>query len=413
MVTVFPELQTERDVLRRLAGRLMELAHLPEMATRQRQWTALKDLRPERPMVFFETTSLEDYVVDEELHCQDPALRGVEKFMRWQIRHAEEVGDDIVIEPCWKIPWQVSGTNYGVEIQSTHAQDSAGQQHGYSFTHPIHTPDDLQRLTPRTWTVDREATRRWAARLDELFGDILPVVITGIGFVHSALTQDAYKLIGNDNLLMWPYDEPEAIHRLMAYLREDRKAYFTWLQQEELLGLNNDWTFHGSACGYTTDLPQAGYAGTPRLRDLWSWMESQETTMHSPEMFSEFFLPYMAEVAGLFGLIYYGCCEPVHDRFAMVREAIPHVRGVSVSPWCDKPQIAELLGKRHIFSRKPNPSPMSGATPDWEALEQDLDATLDAAKDCHLEFIYRDVYRINGDRPRLRKWVELVRSRIG
>ncbi|MGC8780096.1 MAG: hypothetical protein ACP5UQ_04440 [Anaerolineae bacterium] len=49
----------------------------------------------------------------------------------------------------------------------------------------------------------------------------------------------------------------------------------------------------------------------------------------------------------------------------------------------------------------------------WDELEQDLDETLAAARDCNLEIIYRDVYRINGDRPRLTKWVQMVRSRIG
>jgi hypothetical protein len=42
-----------------------------------------------------------------------------------------------------------------------------------------------------------------------------------------------------------------------------------------------------------------------------------------------------------------------------------------------------------------------------------MDETLAAARDCNLEIIYRDVYRIHGDRPRLRRWVELARSRIG
>jgi hypothetical protein len=51
--------------------------------------------------------------------------------------------------------------------------------------------------------------------------------------------------------------------------------------------------------------------------------------------------------------------------------------------------------------------------PDFAVLEKDLDDTLAAARDCSLEIIFRDVYRINGDRPRLRKWVDLVRSRIG
>jgi hypothetical protein len=129
-------------------------------------------------------------------------------------------------------------------------------------------------------------------------------------------------------------------------------------------------------------------------------------------MFDEFFLPYMAEVAGLFGLVYYGCCEPVHDRWDRLRRAIPHIRAVSISPWCDMRAMAEQLGRDCVFSRKPRPAPISGNSADWDALEKDVDETLAAARGCNLEIIFRDVYRIGGERGRLRKWVDMVRSRI-
>jgi hypothetical protein len=223
-----------------------------------------------------------------------------------------------------------------------------------------------------------------------------------------------FRLIGNDNLLTWPYDAPEALHAVMATLRDDRLVYYRWLEAEGLLGLNNDSHIVGSGSpGYTTALPAAGYAGQARLRDLWIWMESQETTMISPRMFAKFYLPYMAEVAADFGLVYYGCCEPVHDRWDMILAAIPQVRAVSISPWCDMKFMGEQLGKTCIFSRKPKPWFLSGDQADWDALEKDVDETIAAARDGCLEILYRDVYRINGDRMRLRRWVDLVRSRIG
>jgi hypothetical protein len=401
------------DCLRRLATRWMELANQPVMGERKRLWTALKDLHAERPMVLFETWTLESYVAEDELVCTDPLFRGVELNMRWSIRQAEEVGDDIVLEPCWRVGWSVRGSGYGVEIRAHHAQDSEGGAVGYAYDHPIKTPEDLDRLRPQTWQVDREATHRVVERLSEAFGDILPTVLHGTSSLHAGLTGDAFRLIGNDNLLTWPYDAPEALHRLMAYLRDDRLAYFRFLEREGLLGLNNHWTFVGSGSpGYTTALPSPGYDGRARLRDLWVWMESQETTCISPAMFDEFFLPYMAEVAGLFGLVYYGCCEPVHDRWDRLRRAIPHIRAVSISPWCDMRAMAEQLGRDCVFSRKPRPAPISGNSADWDALEKDVDETLAAARGCNLEIIFRDVYRIGGERGRLRKWVDMVRSRI-
>jgi hypothetical protein len=235
-----------------------------------------------------------------------------------------------------------------------------------------------------------------------------------VGAPLPALSAELFRLIGNDNLLTWTFDAPEALRAAIAYLRDDRLAHYRWLESEGLLAPNTDNQLVGSGSpGYTTALPSTPPAGGTRLRHLWAWVESQETTMISPAMFADFYLPAMAEIASLFGLVYYGCCEPVHDRFDRISAAIPHARAVSVSPWCDQPRIAEMLGRTRVFSRKPKPWLLSGASPDWRGLEEDLDGTLAAARGCSLEIIYRDVYRIDGDRPRLRRWTDLVRSRVG
>ncbi len=404
---------SDREVLRRLASRWMEVAAQPVMPERARLWGALKDLHGERPMVLFETWSLENYVDGSELECTDPQWRGIEWHMRHVIRHAEEVGDDMVVEPVWRMGWHVQGTGYGVEIHSEHATDSQGGSVGYRYKHPIATPGDVARLVPQSWSVDRDASERSAARADDLFGDILPVSLCGATSIHAGLTGDCFRLIGNDNLLTWVYDAPEAVEQVMAYLADDRIRHHAFLEQEGLLALNNNTTHVGSGSpGYTSALPAADYAGRARRKDMWIWMESQETTAISPRMFASRFLPHMARAAEPFGLVYYGCCEPVHDRWEAIRAAMPQVRAVSVSPWCDMPLLAGKIGREVVFSRKPTPAPISGPSPDWEVLEADARATLAAASGCNLEFVFRDVYRI-GDRQRLAQWVAMVRRLSG
>jgi hypothetical protein len=39
--------------------------------------------------------------------------------------------------------------------------------------------------------------------------------------------------------------------------------------------------------------------------------------------------------------------------------------------------------------------------------------TLSAAKDCSLEFCFRDIYTIDGDRSRLSRWVRMTRAMMG
>ena len=402
---------TEKEVLRRLATRWMELAALPVMAERRRLWTALHDLRGERPMVLFETDFLENYVAETELECTGPELRDIEKQMRWMIRHVEEVGDDVVLEPFYRVYWDIEATDYGVPLQAEHARDVLGGDVAYVYEHPIKTPDDIGKLRPRAWCVDHEKTLRRLEMLQGCFGDILPVSLHGTGSHIAALTQDLFKLTGNDNLMQWTYDEPAALHQIMAYLRDDRLAYYGWLERSGLLGYNHTgWELCGSGSpGYTTGLPQPDADGKPRLSDIWIWMESQETTTISPRMFGEYFLPYMADVSRHFGLVYYGCCEPVHDRWDMIIKAMPNIRSVSVSPWCDQRLMAQKLGHDYVFSRKPKPWLITGNNPDWDALQADARETVTAARDCNLEVVYRDVYRI-GERGCLKRWTEIVRS---
>jgi hypothetical protein len=125
------------------------------MAERKRGWRALHDLRPERPMILFETDTVEDYVAPDELVCEDPVLRAVEATMRENLRHFEEVGDDIVLEPWYRLGWDLDDSGWGVEVIQIPTDGI-----GYTFNFPIREPADAARLRPRTFSVDREGTER-------------------------------------------------------------------------------------------------------------------------------------------------------------------------------------------------------------------------------------------------------------
>lgn len=414
----------EVQVLRNLAARWLEHAGKPVMEERRRQWQAVKDLRAERPMILVETCMLPDYISPDELVCEDPYLRNIEKSLFEIVRHADEIGDDIVVEPYFRIPWDIEISDYGVPIVATHVQAIDGSDVGYSFNFGVQSEEDFKKLHLRTRKVNREETARQKEMLEDIFGYILPVKVAGydpfdldpgyrpwLGNLFGGLTMDLFKLIGNHNLLLWVYDNPQLIHKLMVLIRDDRQAHFRFLEQEGLLYQNLDtWMPCNGSYGFVSDLPPCGEYQEVRLKDCWCWTESQESEPISPTMFNEFFLPYIAEVTRPFGLTYYGCCEGLDDRFEYVRDAIPNLRVVSVSGWSDLFKMGEMLCKKYVYSRKPTPANISGPNPYWDLLEKDVRDTLAAAKDCHLEFCYRDIYTINGDRPRLRRWVEMTRA---
>ncbi len=144
----------DRAVIRDLARQWSEWAARPVMAERKRLWRAVHDLRAERPVILFETSSVDGFVSLSELRCTDPLLRAVERDMRDTIRHAEEVGDDVVVEPYFRIGWQLELSDFGVQVETRPTTNSDGSTSlGYTFNFPIAAPRDAVRLKKRAIAV--------------------------------------------------------------------------------------------------------------------------------------------------------------------------------------------------------------------------------------------------------------------
>ena len=341
----------------------MEWAAQPVMEERKRLWRAVHDLRAERPVILVETDWIEGYVADSELQCEDPFLRSVERSMRVKLRQAEELGDDIVFEPHYQLGWRMQFSDHGVPVEIRSAV-CPQKSIAYSFSFPIATPEDVHKL--KTADVCRRSRRRacgartcwkkrpatfcpcdWATTIrsftNSMSGEYGDLGFTGNYFF--GLTWQVYRFIGNQGLLYWVYDAPDAIHRLMSYMLDDRLALFDYFEREGLLAANTDSQMAGPRMyGYVSDLPAPNGRQPVRLKHLWGWAESQEAANISPAMYGEFVLPYLAKLSERFGLVYYGCCERVDDRLPSIIDAMPNLRSVSVSGWSNLQKTAELLG---------------------------------------------------------------------
>lgn len=418
--------EKDKGVIRELAVRWMEYASMPVMNERKRLWKAVHDLKAERPVILFEAASVSGFINESDLVCESSVLRVVERHMRVTLRQADELGDDIVIEPYYRIGWRMDFSDYGVSVVM-HGASEATLAHSFNF--PIAAPEDIRKLKERTIGVDREKTMLMKNILEDVMGDILPVRVGNhdpfayeydcgeygdFGFNGNfffGLTWQVYRFIGNDALLFWVYDHPDAIHEMMSYMLDDRIALFKYFQKEGLLALNTDNQMAGPrSYGYVSDLPDSDSAEEVSLGSLWGWAESQEAENVSPEMYKEFVLPYLARLSSMFGLVYYGCCERIDDRLELIIDAIPNLRSVSVSGWSDLKKTAEILGKDYVYSRKPTPTYLSGPNPYWDLAEKDMKDTYAAAKGGNVEILFRDLYDVDGDISRLRKWVDMTKS---
>jgi len=401
------------DILRRLAGKKAHIVGTAVNEERRKSWYALDSGQDARPMVLAEHGGVRDKnapFLESSLECADEWARGVEGSLHNEIYRFETLRDDYVIEPFYNVNWKIDVSNYGVEREVFRSDDET-HMGAVRWDPPIVDLDaDFAMLKPRTFSVDRDATLKEKARLETVFDGILDVRIRGAFYWTMGLTIRAIDLIGLENLMLYMYDNPVGLHRLMAFLRDDHIAFSDWLEREGLYTLNNENDYIGSgSMGYTHELGKSG--APPVGRDLWVLVESQETVGVGPDQFEEFVFPYQSAIAEKFGKTYYGCCEPVHTRWHVIKR-IPNLARVSVSPWADQPFMAEALGRDYVFSRKPNPSLISTGHFDEDAIGEDIRNTLDAAGGCRVEIIMKDVHTLHEEPERLPRWVSIAREEI-
>ena len=134
----------------------------------------------------------------------------------------------------------------------------------------------------------------------------------------------------------------------------------------------------------------------------------------SPRMFQEFEVDYASRICARFGLVYYGCCDPLDGKMAQVR-MIPNVRKVSMSPWVNQERGAAEIGRDFVFSRKPNPAFLAVDYFDPDQVRADLTATRRICADhgCPLEIIMKDISTVRFEPERLFEWARIAMQVVG
>jgi len=397
----------DRQVLRRLAAQVAELAARPVEQQKRALWYRHNALEPTRPLIFCDPeNSWDEIIPPAQLECEGELARGWEVTLRKEIFWGAHMGDDRVIEPYFNVPHVYIESDWGMHETRTGGQDGGS----YVWDAPLKSYADLERLHFPQIVIDHEATDRVLDLARETLGDLLAVRLKTTWWWSVGMTWLLIRLRGLAQIMYDMFDHPDGLHRLMAFLRDGHQARLDFLEQNGLLSLNNDGSYVGSGgFGWTHELPQPDFDGHVRTRDLWALAESQETVGISPHMFAEFVFPYQLPLLERFGLSCYGCCEPLDKRWPIV-EQIPNLRRVSVSPWSERAQMAERLGDRYIYSMKPSPTDLAMDTFDEERIRAELRAALQATRDCRVEVIMKDNHTIRNDPQRVVRWVQIARQ---
>jgi hypothetical protein len=288
---------------------------------------------------------------------------------------------------------------------------SSGEDEGaYTWDPPLKDYKYFRNLRFLRFEIDYERSEDLLNLAKEVLGDLLNVRLQGVWWWSLVRTADFVSLRGLQQMMFDTYDNPEGVHSVMAFLRDEALAKLDFLEEKGLLSLNNDGTYVGSGgFGWTHQLPQDGFKGKVRTRDVWGFGESQETVGLSPEMFEEFIFAYQLPVLQRFGLNAYGCCEPLNGRWHIIRK-IPGLRRISVSAWADIEDMAEKLGRDYLFSCKPTPSDLAVPKMDEDYMRTKLRNIVKTTRNCNVEIIMKDNHTIGNNPQNVTRWCRIARE---
>ncbi|MCX7799282.1 MAG: hypothetical protein N2109_02955 [Fimbriimonadales bacterium] len=389
---------------------MAEIAALPVQEEKRRLWRKLNGLQMERPMVMVDQVCWNELEQTGELTllCEDPELRAYERELRRTLYQWRHFPVDRVVEPYLDVPMAIRNTGFGVQvIEETASIDPTSDVLGHIYRCQFETEEDLEKIQTPAVSHDAEETQRRLAKAQEVFDGTLEVRAKGCD-PYLSLWDPISTWVGVENTLLYLVDRPEYMHRLVGRMTEGYLAMLDQLEEGGLL-CQPQPIIHCTGA-YTDELPKEGYnPERPRCRDLWMFGLAQILGSVSPRMFEEFEVAYASRICERFGLVYYGCCDPLDGKMAEVRK-IPNVRKVSMSPWVDQERGAEQIGRDFVFSRKPNPALLATDSFDEEAIRRDLQTTIDVCRrhGCPLEIIQKDISTIRYEPRRLDEWARIA-----
>ncbi|MHB8995673.1 MAG: hypothetical protein ACYC63_10515 [Armatimonadota bacterium] len=391
----------DRSRLRAVAGEYAEIVNSADMEARREKWR-LSNRLLQRTIPFH----IEDngsYFADltPPPQCEGEFERGCEAYFLRCITNYRLIPDDRVFSKSFWVHWAVSRTALCPELRTRRVPDSTGRELGYETNHPLaNLESGLAKLRRTECTMDRAGTWQRAEQAEAVFGDLVPVEIVGHGALGAgaSLAGNAVHLMGMDKFYMNMLDQPDNVHAFFEFVAEDGARYLSWLEDEGLITPNARELDCGSgSCVYSDELPRRDLPAGEKVlaADIWGFLEAQEAVGISPAMYAEFIHPYQRRIADRYGLINYGCCEPVHHFWPTLKQ-FHNLRKVTVSPWCDVASISASAGRSVVLSRKPHPMKLCGPTFDPADFEATIRESLDLTQGNFVELIFRDTVPLNG-----------------
>ena len=407
--------RNDLKTIRELATRVAQIAALPVQEEKRALWRKLNARKPARPMVMIDQVCWNEMNAGGELtlRCTDAECRGYEERLRRTLFQWQHFPVDMVVEPFICVPMAIHNTGFGLQVKEEIAvSDPENAVVGHKFENQFQTESDLEKIRPPQVSHDPAETGRRLAVAHELFDGLLEIRPWGAD-PYLSVWDPISMWMGVENALYALVDQPGLMHRMAARLTD---GYLSMLDQLESQGLlSGPQSLIHCTGAYTDELPPPGYnPQQPRTQDRWMFGLAQMFSSVSPDMFNEFEVAYASRICARFGLVYYGCCDPLDGKMAEVRR-IPNVRKISMSTWVNEERGAREIGGDYVYSRKPNPALVATDHFHADRIRADLETTRRVCDQhgCPLEYILKDISTVRYEPQRLTEWARIAMQTAG
>jgi hypothetical protein len=406
----------DREIIRRLAAEVAEIASLPVQKQTINEWKRLNGLRPGKPMVlvYMSESPMSEMDPDGETNLQttDSFCRQVEGELRLRLFQWKHARGDMVMEPVYYCPYVSHDSGYGLTAQEdTVVSDPANAIVGHRYHPQIRDEKDVEKIQSPTVVCDWDLTEENYQRACDLLGGVLAVEKRGMPGYELCPVDELFVWLGIEEGMACLVERPELFHMAMERLTA---AHLHRLEQLKALGLFTA-SFGGGrktvsgGLAYTDELPRKGSDPLhPQTMDLWGGGAAQIFTAVSPDMHEEFALAYEKRVINQFGLAAYGCCEALHHKIHILKKHLPNLRKVSVTPWADVDAAVANIGDTLVFTHKPNPAMLAADRWDLDAVRKDFREFLAKTRGCIVEITLKDVSTMRHEPHRVFQWAQMA-----
>ncbi len=405
----------DRDIITRLAAEIAEIAALPIQEQKRDMWRKLNGLKPVRPMVMIDQVCWNEMNVNDELTllCEDNECRGYENHLRMKLYQWKHFPVDMVMEPFIPVGKAIynSGFGFGVK-EDIVVSDPTNSVVGHAYTNQFETDADLDKIKSPVITHDQKETNRRLEFAHNLFDGTIGVKEIGCD-PYLSVWDPISTWMSVEDALYTMADRPEYMLEMVKRMVNGYMGMLDQLEEQGLL-VHHQSLVHCTGA-YTDELPAPGFdAAKPRTKDIWMFGLAQMFSTVSPSMFEEFEIDMCMPIFERFGLVYYGCCDPLDLKMNQVKK-IPNVRKISVSPWASEESSAAQLKGDYVFSRKPNPAMLAWFDFNEKEVRNHLQTTVDicAQHGTPLELILKDISTVKYEPQRLWKWAEIAMDVVG